>query len=230
MHKRISMKKTTAIIIALLLSINVFAQFEPNTNWPYVYLNFTEGTLKMPIGVEKKALFNVHLAHSTLHFIEGNAVKQVSPSDIFGVQIGNDYYINANGMMMKVLAQNDNGVIALSQEVDVAALNSTDAAYGSGGATLGNMSLSSLESIGVGNGIVNNTLTDKDGEKENGKVLPLIEKIFIVSKGKVIYATKKDVTAAIGADALKAFLKTNKIKWTDPQSLLTLMDYIAENK
>lgn len=223
------MKKLIAIALSLFAGIAAFAQFEPSTTWPYVYKDFTKGTLKMPSGTEKTALFNVHLAHSTLHFIDGNMIKQAANTDIFSVQIGNDFYMNADGRMMQVVAKSDKGMVVLGKEIDIAALNSTTAAYGSGGTTLGNMSLSSLENIGVGNGIVNNNLMD-GGDKESGKTLPLIEKYYIIVNGNVIYATKKDVGEYIGEAQLKAFLKINKVKWSNPQTLLPLVDFLADNK
>ena len=45
-----------------------------------------------------------------------------------------------------------------------------------------------------------------------------------------VFAAKKDVMALDGIDKkeLSAFLKENKIKWKDPQSLLVLGEYLNE--
>jgi hypothetical protein len=66
--------------------------------------------------------------------------------------------------------------------------------------------------------------------KDDGKVLPMLSKMYIVVPGNVIYATKKDVSEMSGVDTkeLNAFIKENKIKWKNPQSLLMLALYINE--
>ena len=50
----------------------------------------------------------------------------------------------------------------------------------------------------------------------------------LMSGGKLMLASRKDVTEAVGASAMKAFLKTHKIKWKDPQSLLLVVDFLSE--
>ena len=65
--------------------------------------------------------------------------------------------------------------------------------------------------------------------KEDGKILPLIQKKYLFVNGKIVYATRKDVQAVSDPADLKAFLKENKIKWNNPQSLLTVVDYLAKH-
>lgn len=63
--------------------------------------------------------------------------------------------------------------------------------------------------------------------KDNGKELPLIKKNYIFVKGQKIFCTKKDVLAlSVDRDAVKSFLKANKIKFNDPQSVLILGDFL----
>jgi hypothetical protein len=66
--------------------------------------------------------------------------------------------------------------------------------------------------------------------KENGKQLPLIVKKYIVVKGMRFYATKRDFLNVPGLDRdkAKAFLKQNKIKWNNVQSLLLAGDFLAD--
>lgn len=67
--------------------------------------------------------------------------------------------------------------------------------------------------------------------KEDGAVLPVITKVYLVLPRQVVFATKKDVSDIDGIDkkALSAFLKEKKIKWKNPQDLLVVLDYVAEN-
>ena len=221
------MKKIIAALFAATLSLSAFAQYEPTTTWPYIYSDFTRGTLLQPDGSRKEAEFNVHLAASTLQFIDGELIKELSGSNVFSVEIAQDYYVCVRGKLMKVMAKNENGCIVQGYEVDVARLNSTEGAYGSGSATLGNMSLSSLEGIGGSRSNMNHM--ELRANRENGESLPLIVKLYIMCGGETIYATRKDVGAKVGPDKLKAFLKTNKVKWQDPQSLLSVLDFVVTN-
>ena len=66
--------------------------------------------------------------------------------------------------------------------------------------------------------------------KDDGKILPLITKKYILFPGNLIYAAKKDVMEQDGVDAaeLNAFLKEQKIKWKDDSSLLKLGLFLNE--
>ena len=225
------MKRLFIIIAASLLSLLSNAQgYTPTTTWPYLYPDFMEGETFSANGTGKKALLNVHLLHASLHFIDGQFVKEMAPGIAFSARIGEDYFINAGGRMMKILAKNDNGYVAECAEIDIVKLNSSEGAYGSSATTLGTMSLSSLEGIGATNSSTNTNHMELKANKENGQSLPLIRKKYLFVAGKCIYATKKDVMEAVDAADFKAFLKANKIKWSNPQSLLGVVDYIAEHK
>ena len=67
--------------------------------------------------------------------------------------------------------------------------------------------------------------------KDEGTILPLAVKTYLVFRGNVVFAGKKDVMNVDGLDkkALAAFIKEKKIKWKDPQSLIELVDYMVEN-
>lgn len=225
------MKRLMLITIAMLM-VSVFAaaqEYEPTTTWPYVYSEFIEGELQMTVGNPKKAKYNIHLGTGSLHFIDGELIKQASPMEVFSVKIGTDMYVNAGGRMMKVLAKSDKGVVALESTVDIATLNATGGAYGSSSNTLSTQALSSLE--GIGGTRTNMNHMELRNSKRSGEILPLINKMYLVTEGYVVFATKKDVSQLpfLEKDALKAFFKANPIKWKDPQSLLLVVDYIADN-
>lgn len=223
------MKRFSTIIACALLSFAAAAQsFSPTTTWPYIYADFTEGEILSQDGAKKQGLLNVSLVRSTLHFIDGEFIKEVAPGTVFSVRIGNDYYINAGGSLMKILAQNNNGYVAESTEIDMVKLNSTEAAYGSSSTTLGTMALSSLEGIGATNSNSSLNHMELKNSKEDGKTLPLIQKKYLFVNGKIVYATRKDVQAVSDPADFKVFLKENKIKWNNPQSLLTVVDYLAK--
>jgi hypothetical protein len=223
------MKYKMALAVAMLLfACNAFAQHEPTTTWPYLYGDFTKGEIKSMKDEAKPGIFNIHILYGRLHFIEGELIRELSPSEVVSVKIGSDYFVNVGGEMMKVLAMEGNVYVTEKQEVDMIRLNATGGAYGSSSSTLATTALSSLENIG--NGMTATNHMELKNTKDDGKVLPMLSKMYIVVPGNVIYATKKDVLEMSGVDTkeLNAFIKENKIKWKNPQSLLMLALYINE--
>ena len=134
----------------LLLSLSkVFAQdYRPTTTWPYIYPDFIAGELKTHSGVAKEGIFNVHLSKATLHFVENGIIREASSLEVFSVKIGQDYYANVGGTIMKVLARSDKGFVAQEVLADFAALNNTGGAYGASSNSISTQALSSMEGIG----------------------------------------------------------------------------------
>ena len=219
-------------IILLFSATTAFAQYDkynPTTTWPYMYADFEDGELKLNAGNPKKGKYNVHLLEGTLHFIEGDLIREANSLEVFSVKIGKDYYANAGGRMMKVVAKNDNGFIAEETLANIAELNNTGAAYGSSSNSLSTQALSSLEGIGGTRSNMNHM--ELKNAKGEGEILPVTVKTYIVLPGGYcIFAAKKDVSNLNGIDKkeLNTFLKENSIKWKDPQSLLILVDFLAE--
>ena len=223
------MKRLLLICALAAAALSAAAQnAEPTSTWPYLYPDFTEGEILALDGTSKKAVLNVHVLKAALHYIDGEFIKELAPGQAFSARIGNDYYINASGKMMKILAQNNNGYVAEGVEVDIVKLNSTGAAYGSSSTTLGTMALSSLEGLGATNSGTSINHMELKANKDNGQILPLLTKKYLFVNKLCIYATKRDVSDYVDAAAFKAFLKANKVKWNDPQSLLGVVDFIAE--
>lgn len=217
--------------LSLLAAPHSGAQnFEPTTTWPYVYEDFMPGKLVMTGGKVVEGEYNICLDNSSVHFIDGDLVKQASSVEVTSVQIGKDVYVNAYGKMMKVLQKSDKGVVAEGLSIDYAKLGETGGAYGSSSSSIATTALSSLE--GIGGTRTNMNHMELKNAKTDGKTLALDKKYYLVFGGKCVYATKRDVQDMPGVDKakLKAFLKANKIKWKDPVSLITLVDYLADNQ
>lgn len=225
------MRRYILIALALIISFGrMSAQTsEPTTTWPYLYPDFQAGELKKRAGAPVSGLFNIHIMESRLHFIEGELVREALVTEVFSVKIGNDYYANVVGRMMKVLAKSDNGFVAEEMLVDVARLNTTGGAYGSSSNSIATQALSSIEGIGGTRSNMNHM--ELRNSKNDGSILPVTVKRYLVLPGRIIYAAKKDVMQidGIDRDALNAFLKGNKIKFKNPQDNLKVLDFIAEN-
>jgi hypothetical protein len=130
--------------------------------------------------------------------------------------------------MMKVLAQQENVYVVEGLEVDMNQLNATGGAYGSSSTTLATTALSSIEEFGTGAAATNHM--ELKNARDEGRTLPLIAKKYIMIPGELIFAAKKDVMAVPGADPAEtgAFIKENKTKFKDVQSLLKLGVYLNE--
>lgn len=212
------------LLLAAMLLTAVFAgarDYSPTTTWPYAYPDFAPGYVTIHGGTVKTMIVNINIVWGSLHYLEDDFIKETH--DVKAVKIGSDQYVNAVGKLMKVLASSDKGYVVEGVEVDIAALNSTGAAYGSSSTTLGTMNLSSLEGIGATNSSSALNHMEIRANKDSGQILPLIRKKYIFAGGRLVYATKKDVSNAVGAPALKAFLKENKVKWNNAESLLQLL-------
>ena len=210
------MKRILTMILlcaaAFAASAQTVEEYQPTSTWPYIYSDFMDGTLHQSTGGDMEGKFNIHLLESRLHFIEGNLVKEASPADVYSVKIGQDIFVNAGGTMQLT-------------EIDVTRLNETGGAYGSSSNSMATTALSSIENVGGIGARVNHM--EMKNSKNEGKILPVITKLYIVTGNKVIFATKKDVSEASDKEAFKSFQKEHKIKWRDPQSLLQVVDFLA---
>ena len=216
--------------MAFMLSIaGLSAQdSEPTTTWPYIYPEFQSGELKTLTGAPVQGAFNIHVLESRLHFIEDGMIREMLPSEILSLKAGDDYFASVSGKMMKVLAKSDHGFVAEEVLVDVAKLNSTGGAYGSSSNSISTQALSSMEGIGGTRSNMNHM--ELKNAKDEGSPLPVIVKKYLVFPGYVVYAAKPNVSRLVGIDKdeLNAFLKENKIKWKDEQSLLMVLDFISQ--
>ena len=68
-------------------------------------------------------------------------------------------------------------------------------------------------------------------QRYEGSGIPLIDTYYFILNGTQVEATKRGVDKYLGdsrADELKKFLKENKIKWKNPESLATLLKFLAQ--
>lgn len=217
-------------VLALMLSLSGMSaqSSEPTTTWPYIYSDFKSGELKPLSGAPIQGAFNIHVLESRLHFIEDGIIREMKPSEVLSVKVGDDIFATVSGKMMKVLAKSDNGFVAEEVLVDIARLNTTGGAYGSSSNSIATQALSSLE--GIGGTRTNMNHMELKNAKDEGSPLPVIVKKYLVFPGYVVYATKADVSklAGIDKDELNTFIKENKIKWKDENSLIKVLDFIYE--
>ena len=195
------------------------------SSWPYLYPEFSKGTVWMSDGKKYERDLNVHLAKGRLHFVDGNAIKEANPGEIVLVELNGDQFTSLNGDIVKVIGDIERGYVAKKTSVDFQKLNETDGPYGTkidAGATL---SLTTLELTGDAS-----SYPELLRNRNEGSSLPLKNDYYIVTGGKVLNASKKAVENSLDAEgkaAFKTFQKQNKIKWQDTASLLQLVDFLT---
>lgn len=217
------MKKVLLTFALIAVAIGALAQ-EATTTWAYVYNDFQPGKIHFKSGRNLDAPVNIHLGKSTLHYTEKDIIKEAKSSDVLLVEIGEERYFSRDSQMMKVLASNKNSFLGEVVLADYSKLNSSSGAYGASSVTQASTKHSSVDT-NSGGGIVLSTMISG---KEDGALLPVEKRYYVITGEGVYPATKKDIENKLPVEqqeAFKAFLKQNKIKWKDPKSLEKLLDF-----
>ena len=227
------MKKLLIICIAALSAAVVAAQnVSPTVNWPYMYPDFVEGEMEKMGGQFEKGRYNIHLNVGALHYLNNGTIKEHPTVGIKSMTIGDDVYRNVGGKMLKVLAQTEGGFVVMETLANFTGIISRDGAYG-GAVANRDKTFSHQENNGSFNGYL---ITDKYEDllaiKYDSDKVPVTKKIYIVIDNLLIFANKSSVIDMTGVDkkAFSAFLKSNQIKWKEPEDLVKIIDFITASK
>lgn len=229
------MRKLLFFCLSLLLAVPILAQEEgPTANWPYLYPEFKEGVLQVRSKTEK-ALFNIHLDLGALHYVQNGIIKEANTMNATILVVGDDLFRNVGGKMLKVMAQSQGGYIVQEVRANYGAVVRDD---GSMGTTALNSTTTKtfLYNQNVINGYNGYLLTDVYADllamKDNSEKLPVRESLYLIIGLEQIPAERKAVAALEGLDkkAFKAFLKSEKIEWDDPQDLVKVLDFITADR
>lgn len=229
------MRKLLFFCLSLLLAVPILAQEEgPTANWPYLYPEFKEGVLQVRSKTEK-ALFNIHLDLGALHYVQNGIIKEANTMNATILVVGDDLFRNVGGKMLKVMAQSQGGYVVQEVRANYGAVVRDD---GSMGTTALNSTTTKtfLYNQNVINGYNGYLLTDVYADllamKDNSEKLPVRESLYLIIGLEQIPAERKAVAALEGLDkkAFKAFLKSEKIEWDDPQDLVKVLDFITSDR
>lgn len=229
------MRKLLFFCLSLLLAVPILAQEEgPTANWPYLYPEFKEGVLQVRSKTEK-ALFNIHLDLGALHYVQNGIIKEANTMNATILVVGDDLFRNVGGKMLKVMAQSQGGYVVQEVRANYGAVVRDD---GSMGTTALNSTTTKtfLYNQNVINGYNGYLLTDVYADllamKDNSEKLPMRESLYLIIGLEQIPAERKAVAALEGLDkkAFKAFLKSEKIEWDDPQDLVKVLDFITSDR
>lgn len=227
------MKRLMLICIAAFAAAVAVAQnVSPTVNWPYMYPDFVEGEMEKMGGQIEKGRYNIHLNVGALHYLNDGTIKEHPTVGVKSMTIGDDVYRNVGGKMLKVLAQTEGGFVVMETLANFTGIISRDGAYG-GAVANRDKTFSHQENNGSFNGyLVTDNYKDLIAIKDDSDKVPVTRKIFIVIGHQMIFANKSTVIDMTGVDkkAFSAFLKSNDIKWKDPEDLVKVIDYITASK
>ena len=227
------MKRLLLICIAAFAAVVAVAQnVSPTVNWPYMYPDFVEGEMEKMGGQIEKGRYNIHLNVGALHYLNDGTIKEHPTVGVKSMTIGDDVYRNVGGKMLKVLAQTEGGFVVMETLANFTGIISRDGAYG-GAVANRDKTFSHQENNGSFNGyLVTDNYKDLIAIKDDSDKVPVTRKIFIVIGHQMIFANKSTVIDMTGVDkkAFSAFLKSNDIKWKDPEDLVKVIDYITASK
>jgi|GEM_PF-838726 len=156
------MKKLILTLSCLLWVVAALYAQEPTTTYPYLYPQFTDGTVVLDGGKEEARKLNIHLRADKLHYIDGGIIKEVFLKDVNAVKIGNDVFVPVYGSMMKVVAKNDNGMVVVEILGDFEASREATGAYGTSSTSSATMKLTSVQTDAQVNQNYMNILNEKD--------------------------------------------------------------------
>ena len=226
------MKKLTLVMIMTLLSLTVSAQgYQPNTKWPYVYDSFYPGTIYFEGNEKSTADMNIHLWGNVLHYIAPDGrIHQGSDSKVVRVEIADNAYIYSDHKLVKIISADGTNLLVKLTKGDFDAMrDGTGGAYGS---SLNSSAAQDLSSLGFDlGGLDNPDIGLLLQDKHEGRAIPIVEKYFFIIGGQQVEANKKAIAKFIGSDkeeAFKQFVKENKIKWKNEESLKKLLEFFGK--
>ncbi len=216
-----------SLLFGICLSLKA-AEYVPTTSWPYIYEEFIPGRILThqggSISYDK---LNVNLVSGRVHYVENGVIMQADLNTIALLVIGDDSYMCVGGRMLRVLKNSQHSAVLLRITIDTDAMNSADIGYGKSSiASTSNLSLSALSS-GMDYS-VNRSLDDLLKERTSGEPLVLREVQGVYYKGTFVPASRVDVLKIPGIDknAVKQYLKTEKIKFSKIDDLAKLADFL----
>ena len=227
------MKKILLLTFVLsFMTIPLFAQkYEPRDTWPFVYENFTDGSLYSSTGdVLLSARMNVSVLNQKLYYLKGETIMEADMVRLYAAKIGpaEDLYVNVGAKMYRVLAESEGGAALQADILDVERYNKASIGYGVTSYTASTQNVSGLAMESAAGVNINQAQASKEG----GEPLPVLEKKYILyGRGRIVPALKREVMDIPDLDkqAAKVFFKENKIKWNQAASLTQVADFLTNN-
>lgn len=223
------MKRLLSIVTCLLLVVAAaHAKYVPNTKWPYVYEDFTQGTVYSADNQKSEGLLNIHLAGNVLHYVGKDGKVYANDNHrIARVEIGQDAYIVVDNRLMQIVSQKDADVLLKLELADFSQL--TQGSGGAYGSSLNSSASNLLSSLDLG-GLNRPEHGMMLQEKHDGREIPVSTVYYFAIGGQCIEASKGEVMKYAGEERkaeLTRFIKEKKVKWKNEDSLKTVLEYLS---
>lgn len=224
------MRKLLFLLLALpALTVSYAEKFEPNTKWPYLYEDFTQGTILFEGNNKTVSDLNIHLLGNVLHYVTPDGrIFESKDNGIIRVEIGKDAYIFSDHKMVKIIGNKGNNLLVLLKKADFDAMRTGNSgAYGSSLQSSASRDLSSLDLGGLNQPELGKMLQ----EKEDGREIPVMDTYYFIIDGQQIDATRKGVEEILSPDKLEefgSFVKQKKIKWKKEEGLLQVLEFLGK--
>ena len=219
------------LILSLLplISMSSAQKYEPSTRWPYVYQDFTAGTIYFDNNTKSASSLNIHLLGNVLHYVSPDGrIFESTDKGIIRVEIGNDAYIYSDHKLVKIVNAKGNNLLVMLTKADFDAMRSGGSgAYGSSLQSSAARDLSSLDLGGLNQPELGKLLL----EKQDGREIPIVNSYYYIIDGKQIEATRKEVESFLTSDktdSFNKFLKEKKVKWKKEDGLIEVLTFLSE--
>ena len=217
-------------MLGLIAVINAAGRdFDPKDTWAYLYENFTTGNVYNSKGdILLTAPLNVSVIDGKLHYVKEDKIMEADMLQVYTAVIDKDTYMNVGGKMLRILSKSEKSAVLEEVEVDMDKLSKAEIGYGITSATA---SVQGLHMAAMSN-YVNTTFKDANENKGLGERIPIKEHTYLLSRGTLVIAKKREVVKLPGLDrkAAEAFFKSEKIKWNNYEDLQKVADYISDNR
>ena len=224
------MKRLALVItIVLLATLKVAAQKQDITSAITVYPTFQPATVTLTSGRKMEIpLANIFLKNGALLYMSGDNIMEADMVKVFSVKAGEDIFVNVAGKLYKVLAESTGGAAVQARYLDVEQMNKANIGYGVSSSVASTQNVAGLALDSNAGTNINKALESKEGGAET----PIAEKTYILfCRNRIVPALKREVMDVPGLDKekAKAFFKEHKIKWSHPESLTEVADFLTEN-
>lgn len=228
------MKKLLITLSVLLLtSLGMRAQtsqYEPRESWPYLLEEFQQGQIKTGGGtVLNEGFYNICVTDGKLHFVNGGTIMVADMRQVATAQIGEGLYLAYMGKMFEAVVATPSCFLLKETTVDLDEYGKSEIGFGIRSTTA---STQGIASVNLGDGAINQSLDTALARAKSGAALPLKENWWFLVGGRLYDASKRTFLQMedIDANDAKAFLKKERIKWHDAESLGKVLNYIAEHR
>lgn len=217
-----------ATIIASMATMGYAREYEPTEGWPYLFEDFVEGIVYYDNGKAESAQLNVHLLSNVLHFTDGENIMVVkNAANIDSVVCNNIKFLRRANLYVWQLHATPRIVIGQTNECEVNYINDGGGAYGISTTSASAQNVSSFSDHG---NMAALRYREMKEDHNNTRSLHITQQIiFIIDDRQICDANKRGVNDILDKEQkklFKAFLKENKIKWKELESLTLVAEFL----